>query len=605
MQKSASAENQSEQNAQQQVKPTVQAKSPQTQSNGQINTMFGPKPPIQTKAGRKGPVQAKQSPIQRNQNKSNDLKSVMGNQYGVDLSGYTEHKDSSFPGQVGAQATIQGKNIHYAPGQFTLQNRKHELGHAIDNTKNGTPKGDMNVGGHSVDTTREAAADKIMNAPLQMKAEGETTSQSTQASSTSSNAPIQMLRKTDMPELITRIERRIRTTLPVDEDQIWKELISRVIRDNTHNFHHVSDLGFEDAINLVTPYLSTYFQMGSTRGRAVSTDTALSTLRDLGMDDERIKHLMLHPDKLAYFEEVIGMEGYDSELPAANTFVTRSNARGYTLQSHQQQNDESSDHFLKRIVASGELALPGFTTKMNDVEQKLVRAGIHAHAYAATRKKYKRAKDKYNQYPDGALDIVRGSIVFNSIKDLIHAQSMLSSMFHVIKTYGNLGDSKVTYQDFKMLVRLEGGHIAEVQLHLNAMTQAKYEQGGEELYNISRLNDPRVPADTTYKPEPENKGKSLRQLQTIVDQLEAVDAVHYQEHIAFIMEMRDKIDRDVAITKGDVTDERKGFADEISRIIYQGAKDLVDAQTEAGDRKGRHFSEQLGALGSGSWHRRR
>jgi len=62
MQKSISNENQQEQNAQQQSKSTVQAKGQQTQQNGLVNTMFGPKPPIQTKAGRKGPIQAKQKP---------------------------------------------------------------------------------------------------------------------------------------------------------------------------------------------------------------------------------------------------------------------------------------------------------------------------------------------------------------------------------------------------------------------------------------------------------------------------------------------------------------------------------------------------------------
>ena len=147
-------------------KPSIQAKQRPVQAKHK---------PVQAK---QRPVQAKQRPVQRNHSKGtvqrngtqgDGLKEGMGNQYGVDLSGYKEHKDSSFPGSVGAAATIQGKDIHYAPGQFTLQNRKHEFGHAIDNAKNGTPKGDKVVNGQSVDTTREAVADKIMNTPLQAK----------------------------------------------------------------------------------------------------------------------------------------------------------------------------------------------------------------------------------------------------------------------------------------------------------------------------------------------------------------------------------------------------------------------------------------------------
>ncbi|OJJ19857.1 hypothetical protein BKI52_15360 [marine bacterium AO1-C] len=149
---------------------------------GDKATKQGQKPAIQAKQipiqAKQKPVQAKQAPIQRNESKGvvqrnggDDLKERMSSQYKVDLSGYKEHPNSSFPASVGAEATIQGNNIHYGPGKFTEQNRKHELGHAIDNTLNGTPKGDKVINGKNIDTTREAAADKIMNAPLQAKAD--------------------------------------------------------------------------------------------------------------------------------------------------------------------------------------------------------------------------------------------------------------------------------------------------------------------------------------------------------------------------------------------------------------------------------------------------
>ncbi|EAY25044.1 DNA/RNA non-specific endonuclease [Microscilla marina] len=136
-------------------------------AQGQQPTIQAKQRPIQRKQGYQ-PHQAKHQPIQRKA-QNNDLKTQMSNQYGVDLSGFKEHSNSSFPGSVNALATIQGKDIHYAPGQFTEQNRKHELGHAIDNTLNGTPKGDKVVNGQVVDTTREQAADKIAETPLQRK----------------------------------------------------------------------------------------------------------------------------------------------------------------------------------------------------------------------------------------------------------------------------------------------------------------------------------------------------------------------------------------------------------------------------------------------------
>ncbi|OJJ19854.1 hypothetical protein BKI52_15345 [marine bacterium AO1-C] len=176
-----------EQNAQQ-PNNLIQKKEKPGSNEGQKPAIQAKHKPIQAKQrpiqAKQKTIQAKQKPIQRSTG-GNDLKTTMSAQYGVDLSGFKEHQNSSFPDTIGAQATIQGKDIHYAPGQFTEQNRKHELGHAIDNTLNGTPKGDITVQGHHIDTSREAAADKIMNAPLQMKASSDSQQQATSEAASS------------------------------------------------------------------------------------------------------------------------------------------------------------------------------------------------------------------------------------------------------------------------------------------------------------------------------------------------------------------------------------------------------------------------------------
>ncbi|HAS42009.1 MAG TPA: hypothetical protein DCS93_16130 [Microscillaceae bacterium] len=168
---------------------------------GQKSAIQAKQKPIQAKQkpvqAKHQTIQAKQSPIQRNSQKGtvqrnspkgDDLKERMSAHYKVDLSGYQEHPNSSFPGTVGADATIQGKDIHYGPGKFTEQNRKHELGHAIDNTLNGPPKGDTVINGKNIDTTREKAAEKIENTPLPKSIEGEAT---TQMKKTGETSPVQ------------------------------------------------------------------------------------------------------------------------------------------------------------------------------------------------------------------------------------------------------------------------------------------------------------------------------------------------------------------------------------------------------------------------------
>ena len=136
------------------------------QSKPLQNQPLAQKRPIQAK---QRPIKAKHQSLQRNTSTlpGNDLKTQMGAQYGVDLSGYKEHTNSPFPGSVNALATIQGQDIHYAPGEYNEKNRKHELGHAIDNTLNGTPQGDKVVNGLNVDTSREKIADKIAETPVQ------------------------------------------------------------------------------------------------------------------------------------------------------------------------------------------------------------------------------------------------------------------------------------------------------------------------------------------------------------------------------------------------------------------------------------------------------
>ena len=98
-------------------------------------------------------------PIQRRAPKGSsqfqEIATAMGKTHGVDTSGLVATHNSSFPAQLNAEATIQGNKIHFAPGMDSDYNIRHEVAHAIDNTLNGTPKGDKIVNGQMVDTTRE------------------------------------------------------------------------------------------------------------------------------------------------------------------------------------------------------------------------------------------------------------------------------------------------------------------------------------------------------------------------------------------------------------------------------------------------------------------
>ncbi|MEM9685376.1 MAG: hypothetical protein AAF934_00455 [Bacteroidota bacterium] len=113
---------------------------------------------------------SKALPLQRKTSKGSSrfqqIATAMGEQHGVDTSGLVATHNSSFPAKLNAEATIQGNDIHFAPGRDTDYNIRHEVAHAIDNTLHGTPKGDRVVNGQRIDTTRENIADRMAKAPI-------------------------------------------------------------------------------------------------------------------------------------------------------------------------------------------------------------------------------------------------------------------------------------------------------------------------------------------------------------------------------------------------------------------------------------------------------
>ncbi|HAS41238.1 MAG TPA: hypothetical protein DCS93_12205 [Microscillaceae bacterium] len=190
-----------------QQKGSIQAKHKSVQAKQ--HSIQAKHKPIQAKQrpiqAKQKPIQAKQRPVQRStagrpqgSAKFQEIATTMGQQHGVDTTQLKATHNSPFPDTVNAEATIQGNKIDFAPGKDTEANIKHEVAHAIDNAKNGTPKGDKTVNGQNVDTTREQVVDNMAAQPLQLK-QGENTS----LSELSNNAePIQRIINTKVKGVI-------------------------------------------------------------------------------------------------------------------------------------------------------------------------------------------------------------------------------------------------------------------------------------------------------------------------------------------------------------------------------------------------------------------
>lgn len=153
---------------------TIQNIQQEPSSSGE-STIVDNRPAIAVQRKLKSVISSSQkitTPIQRKPTGSSRFQKIalqMGRQYGVDTSSLKATHNSPFPGTLNAEATIQGKNIHFAPGKDTTENMKHEVAHAIDNTLHGTPKGDTIVNGHKIDTTREKTVDRMISSNVSIQ----------------------------------------------------------------------------------------------------------------------------------------------------------------------------------------------------------------------------------------------------------------------------------------------------------------------------------------------------------------------------------------------------------------------------------------------------
>ena len=151
--------------------------------------------------------EGKSTPFQRKapqgSSRFKQIATSMGTSYGVDTSTLKATHNSSFPGKLNAEATIQGSNIHFGPGMDTDHNIRHEVAHAIDNAINGVPKGDQVINGQKIDTTRENVVDKMAN---KLERNRHNPSYSDIAIKSFSKGPLQ-LRKRKKPTVPTKISK--------------------------------------------------------------------------------------------------------------------------------------------------------------------------------------------------------------------------------------------------------------------------------------------------------------------------------------------------------------------------------------------------------------
>ncbi|WP_299458007.1 RelA/SpoT domain-containing protein [uncultured Microscilla sp.] len=209
-------------------------------------------------------------------------------------------------------------------------------------------------------------------------------------------------------------------------------------------------------------------------------------------------------------------------------YIDRMNSGGITPQKddkgrlHQGidlQNPVDSEAALLELLIQANLSQKEFDAQLAKVQGMLDKGKRQVTAHKSDIKGWDRAYDKQqNKYHDATLikDLVRGTLIFNSVTDLVQGRNYIYDCFTIYGTKNSIGHPTATgYQDMKINVRLTTGHIGELQLHLQSMVSKK-DQGGHGLYRFIRDFDEGKTSDFSDDPK-----KAVKRLKPVLRTLKA------------------------------------------------------------------------------------
>ncbi|EAY29378.1 RelA/SpoT domain-containing protein [Microscilla marina] len=245
------------------------------------------------------------------------------------------------------------------------------------------------------------------------------------------------------------------------------------------------------------------------RSRGMTAGTMNSQL-DQQMYPDKVEDLHKDPkEKAKYIDQ---MSGSQSRRP-------KKDDRGKLHQGIRLQHPVDSKAALDELFIQANLSQKEFDTQLLEVQKLLSKGHRKVTAHKSDIKGWDRAYDKQqNKYRDASLikDLVRGTLVFNSVTDLVQGRDYIYQCFTVYGTKNSIGHPTETgYQDMKINVKLSTGHIGELQLHLQSMVESKH-AGGHGLYRLIRDFDEGKTSNFNDDPK-----KAVDRLQPVLQTLRA------------------------------------------------------------------------------------
>ncbi|OJJ17113.1 hypothetical protein BKI52_30850 [marine bacterium AO1-C] len=311
----------------------------------------------------------------------------------------------------------------------------------------------------------------------------------------------------------------------------------------------------------------------------------------------------VYPDIMQQLDDNPVLKAKYIDQMSRNRERARKDQRGKLHQGISLDSGLTDDESLQQLFIQANLSLMEFDQKLEEVASMFQRGGKFVKAKASSIKGWERAHekqhDKYGQDATRILDLVRGTLVFESVTDLVQGQRYISQVFEVYRIKNTIGSefTDTGYQDMKINVQLSTGHIGELQLNLKSMVHQKG-AGGHGLYRFIRAFD----EGKTYKPA--DKAKAVERLQPVLEALGSkrdrriaqheqdsgisqrgpLDTSSVDGQIAFIEQLIRRINNDETF---DIQPDEGKMLKRISRIIYKPAKDDIDREIGSRPRLGK------------------
>jgi hypothetical protein len=126
-----------------------------------------------------------------------------------------------------------------------------------------------------------------------------------------------------------------------------------------------------------------------------------------------------------------------------------------------------------------------FKPKCENISHRLKGSTVSVAPLKGRERATQKVETDYEGDTTSLVDIARASLVCKTPQQVLDAWELVNSEFTVVRVKNRFANPVGGYRDLMLNVALSNKHVAELQIHLEGMLEAK-EYGGHQLYDIVR-----------------------------------------------------------------------------------------------------------------------